>query len=103
GGSCIGGSASGPGDLVKNGPKTLVLAGTGTNTYSGNTIVNSGPLLIAKSSALGGTAHGTTVAAGALLALEGGIDVAGEALSLQGDGIRGNGALGSIRNNNTWD
>jgi autotransporter-associated beta strand protein len=43
-------SSSGPGcSLIKTGPGNLVTAGGGNNTYSGDTLVNNGGLLLAKS------------------------------------------------------
>jgi autotransporter-associated beta strand protein len=58
---------TGAGGLTANGAGTLALSGTGVNTYSGTTTV-AGPLRIQKASALGGTAAGTVVQAGAVLA-----------------------------------
>ena len=43
-------SSSGPGcSVIKNGTGTLVFGGGGNNTYSGDTLVNNGALLLAKS------------------------------------------------------
>ncbi len=49
----LSGILSGPGGLTKDGAGWLVLSGTGTNTYSGGTIINAGGIEIAKTSALG--------------------------------------------------
>jgi fibronectin-binding autotransporter adhesin len=43
------GAISGPGELTKAGPGTLVFSGTLANTYSGDTRVDEGTLLLAKS------------------------------------------------------
>jgi len=88
--------------LVKNGTGTTILSGTGANTFDGSVTINSGGALnLQKNSALGSTAGGTTVATGGALELQGGITVAGEALSLSGDGLSTNGALRNISGNNT--
>lgn len=79
---------------------TLVLAAA--NTYEGATAVNYGTLNIRHDTALGTTAGGTTVAAGAALELEGGVRVGSEALSLNGTGIDSGGALRSVEGNNAW-
>lgn len=82
----INGNISG-GDTVnysftKNGDGTLTLAGN--NTYNVVTTVNAGTLTVANSSALGGSGAGTTVASGATLRLENGVNIASEALTLSG-------------------
>ena len=61
--------ATADGGLTKNGANTLTL--TGSNTYTGPTMINAGTLQLGNSSALGSTAGGTTVAAGATLDLNG--------------------------------
>lgn len=75
-------SSSGTGVLTKAGQGQLILSGP--NTYAGQTNVNQGILRIQSGNALGTTAGGTVVAAGAGLQLEGGITVGNEALSLTG-------------------
>ena len=75
-------STSGTGVVDKEGVGQLILSGP--NTYAGQTNVNQGILRIRSGSALGTTAGGTVVAAGAGLQLEGGIAVGNEALSLTG-------------------
>jgi autotransporter-associated beta strand protein len=97
------GAVTGSGGLAKSGTGTLILSGTSANTYTGTTIVNAGALNIRKSSALGGTTSGTTLAAGAALQVQGGINVAGEALTLNGAGPTGGaGSLLNVSGSNTW-
>jgi fibronectin-binding autotransporter adhesin len=88
------------GGLTKIGIGSLTLQGA--NTYTGATTVSAGTLNIQSATALGGTGTGTTVATGAALELQGGITVGAEALSINGTGVGGNGALRNISGNNTW-
>jgi autotransporter-associated beta strand protein len=85
--------------LAHNSTGTSVLAGT--NTYDAVTAVNSGVLNIRSNAALGATVAGTTVASGAALQIQDGITVGAEALTLQGSGIAGTGALRNISGANT--
>ncbi|MBR2572787.1 MAG: autotransporter-associated beta strand repeat-containing protein [Loktanella sp.] len=84
---------SGTGNLVKQGAGRLTLSGT--NTYSGTTTINEGTLRIGDSSGLGSTAGGTIVADGATLELLSVVNL-NEAITLNGDGVAGGGALRSI-------
>jgi autotransporter-associated beta strand protein len=90
--------ATGSGTLTKDGSGTLTLAAA--NTYTGATAVSAGTLVAANAAALGTTAAGTTVSGGATLALQGGITVS-EALTLDGSGAGGSGALRNLTGNNT--
>jgi autotransporter-associated beta strand protein len=90
---------------------SLVVCGGGTggtvvlpvaNDYDGTTTVSAGTLVIGNGNSLGTTAGGTAVASGATLALQGGIAVGAEALSINGAGISSGGALRSISGSNTY-
>ncbi len=94
------GVLSDSGDLIKNGNGTLLL--TAVNTYSGNTTVNDGVLEIENDSGLGTTGNGTTVNSGGTLALDTGITVGVEALTLNGTGESSLGAMQNISGNNEW-
>ncbi len=77
-----------PAELNKLGGGTLVLSGT--NTYTGQTVLRDGVTSIRSPGALGSTAAGTSVNTGAVLSLDGGLaglpglTVTGEALSIAG-------------------
>lgn len=93
--------------LEKTGAGKAVL--TGANTYGGITDVVAGVLNIQHASALGqnsvtlgSTDNGTIVRSGAQLQLQGGITVANETLTLNGDG-GGTGALRNVGGNNRLD
>jgi autotransporter-associated beta strand protein len=94
------GIISGAVGLAHNSTATSILAGT--NTYDGVTAVNSGALNIRNNAALGATVAGTTVASGAALQIQDGITVGAEALTLQGSGVAGTGALRNISGTNTY-
>jgi autotransporter-associated beta strand protein len=79
------------GSVVKNGPNVLTLSGT--NDYTGATVVNSGTLKLGDPDALGSTAGGTSVAYGAALDLGGVNYTNAEPLTLNGTGISNGGAL----------
>jgi len=88
------------GSLIKNGAGRLLL--TGSNTYTGTTTVSAGELAISNASALGDTSSGTVVSNGAALEVQGGISVGTEALTLNGTGVSGGGALRNISDANSW-
>ncbi|HMO06456.1 MAG TPA: autotransporter-associated beta strand repeat-containing protein, partial [Paracoccaceae bacterium] len=91
---------SGTGSVTQAGAGTTTLSGA--NSYDGVTNVNAGTLLITNGSALGSTVGGTVVAAGATLAVQGGISVGAEGLTLSGAGGGGNGALRNVSGTNLW-
>lgn len=82
------------------GRMALTKAGTGTftlnsaNTYTGNTIVGQGSLVVANAAALGSTLNGTTVNNGATLTVSN-TAVNAETITLNGTGVSGVGALTS--------
>ncbi len=88
-------------NLIKSGNGSMVLAGT--NSYDGQTDIQSGMLVAANSSALGtGGWNGATmtwIRNGATLALHGGVSL-NEHLHLLGSGVGGHGALRSMSGNN---
>jgi autotransporter-associated beta strand protein len=65
---------------------------SGANTYTGSTTVSAGTLLAANAAALGATAAGTSVASGATLEIAN-VAIGAEAVTLNGTGVGGNGAL----------
>ena len=78
----ISGAISGAFAITKTGTGTLVLSGA--NSHTGLTTVSAGTLRIEHATALGTTAAGTTVSAGAMLTLANGITVADEAIAMNG-------------------
>ncbi len=91
--------SGGNGQLTKSGDGTVRL--TQANTYTGPTQVSAGTLQIENGAALGATTAGTTVAAGATLALGGGVS-GSEPLTLNGSGVGGAGALRAV-GGAVWD
>lgn len=90
----------GAGGIIKNGEGEVSV--TAANTYTGQTTVNDGFLIVDNSSGLGTTAGGTVVNSGAVLALRFGVDIPAEALTLAGTGQSGFGALSSSFGSNSW-
>jgi autotransporter-associated beta strand protein len=94
-GTDFGNVISGAGSVLQLGIGKLVLSGI--NTYTGNTTVTGGALNIRNAAALGSTAGATTVASGAALQIQGGVDVGAEALTLNGGGVSSDGALRRVQ------
>jgi autotransporter-associated beta strand protein len=88
---------SGSGNLVKeNTGGTLILSGS-NGSYAGNISVNAGTLRASSSNALGNTTGTTTVAAGATLEIGTGSGLSiGEAITVSGAGVGGNGAIRNV-------
>lgn len=82
-------SGSGAG-IAKTGGGTLTLSNT--NTYDGATSVNGGIILVQNPGALGATATGTTVTTGHV-AIDAGVTVSGEAITINGIGTNYFGGL----------
>ncbi|HEV6965660.1 autotransporter-associated beta strand repeat-containing protein [Roseateles sp.] len=102
-GATIAGSGAigtGANTLTHNGAGTTTLSGA--NTYTGATLISAGKLVAASATALGTTAGGASVTSGATLALQGGITVGAEALTLNGTGLGGVGALENLSGSNTY-
>ncbi len=91
---------TGPGGITKTGPGHLYLGNA--NTYQGLTTVNEGLVYVDDDNALGSTAGGTVVNAGAGIVLRSGANVGTEALTLNGAGQAPLGALASIYGSNSW-
>jgi len=89
----------GAGGFTKNGGGEVGL--DAANIYTGTTTVNDGLLQVNNSSALGSTAGGTVVNSGGEVALNFGVDVPAEALTLAGQG-QSFGALSSFAGSNSW-
>jgi len=67
--------------VIKNGTGTLTL--NGNNAYAGPTLINAGTVILGDNNALGTTAQGTTIAAGATLNING-RSIQGEAILTAG-------------------
>lgn len=93
------GDGGGNFNLSKVGAGRLVLSNS--NTYGGTTNVEAGTLVVTNNQALGLTTGGTLVTAGAILELQN-VNVAGEPLTLNGNGVSNSGALLAATGGNTW-
>jgi autotransporter-associated beta strand protein len=88
----IGGAISGGFNLIGAGAGTLSL--TGASTYTGTTTAQTGTTIsVGGNGALGDTSSGTTVDSGASLALNNVLYTDAEALTINGTGVGGGGAL----------
>ena len=103
-GATFSGNIGGAIALAAVGSNTIQILG-GTNTYSGQTTVNTNAILrISSPQALGATGAGndTVVAEWGRLELSGGIAVTNENLTIQGRSLNNCGALQSFSGYNVW-
>jgi autotransporter-associated beta strand protein len=98
----LSGYISNGGAITKTGDGTMVISGASANTFTGAFNINAGIVRVEKSSALGTTAAGTTVANGAALHLANDVAIGAEALSLSGSGPASGGALRNISGTNSF-
>ncbi|HVU18689.1 MAG TPA: autotransporter-associated beta strand repeat-containing protein [Candidatus Didemnitutus sp.] len=87
------------GTFVKQGTGTLTLSGN--NTYSGPTTINAGAIVAASNTALGTSTSGNTIASGAALQLQGGINLTEGDFTVTGTGLGATGALRNLSGSNT--
>jgi len=76
--------------LTKNGSGIVTLSNA--NTYSGTTLINAGGILAANNTALGNATGATTVISGAVLQIQGGVQIA-DNISMNGTGLSSLGAI----------
>ena len=90
------------GTITKTGVGTLTLSGN--NNYAGATTISNGIVHVTSLNALGSTTAGTTVLAGGSLEMESTntLGIVGEALTLNGAGFNGTGALRSVAGDNNY-
>src|SRR5262249_43418704 len=72
-------------DLTKRGAGELLLGGA--NSYRGFTLIDQGIVTAASSTAFGSPNTGTEVTNGAQMQIQGSLTIAGEALTVQGQGM----------------
>lgn len=96
----INSTIAGSNGLTKSSAGTLILGGS--NTYTGTTAISAGVVNLRSATGLGSTTGGTTVASGAALEVQNNLTVSNEALTLNGTGVSGNGALRNVSGTNTW-
>jgi autotransporter-associated beta strand protein len=95
------GVVSGAGGLKLSSNGALTLAAS--NTYSGNTTIAFGTIVVSADAGLGAAKTTTTVNAGTSLVLAGGFSyLTSETLDLNGTGFNNSGALENLNGNNTW-
>jgi fibronectin-binding autotransporter adhesin len=91
---------SGSYGVTKTGAGIVYLSAS--NSYTGLTVVQQGWLWAQNGRGLGTTNSGTVVSNGASLVLNGNIGITNEALTLNGPGVSGWGALDVENDTNTW-
>ncbi len=95
-----GSAAATSGALTKTGDGKLTLSGT--NSYTGTTLITAGVLNTQRAQGTGTNTNGVIVSSGTALEIEGGISVLGEALSLNNTGVAAAGAFRNISGTNSW-
>jgi len=85
------GVIAGAGTFTLGASSTNALTLSGANTYTGATSIAAGTLIAANAAALGTNAADTTIMSGATLDVQANIGT--EAISVEGNGVGGNGAL----------
>ncbi len=85
--------------ITKDGAGKLILSGA--NSFTGTVNVSLGVLNIRSNTALGGAGSGASITAGAALEIQNTITVGTEAITLNGTGISGGGALRNVSGNNS--
>ncbi|MDA3924522.1 MAG: autotransporter-associated beta strand repeat-containing protein [Kiritimatiellae bacterium] len=93
-------NGGGDGGVTKRGNGILTLGGT--NTFTGNIIVEGGTLRAANNSALGTTDGSTTVSNGASFELSGNITITNRSITIAGRTSSNYGALASASGDCTW-
>lgn len=97
----IGSTLAGAGtSLTKSGNGTLIL--TGANTFAGALNITAGVVNAQNNTALGTSAGGTSVTAGAALQLQNNVTITAETLALNGTGISNTGGLRNISGANSF-
>ncbi|MBK8091898.1 MAG: autotransporter-associated beta strand repeat-containing protein [Verrucomicrobiaceae bacterium] len=97
----LNGGITGNGQITKKGAGFLVIP-VGSPGYGGDILVESGILRASNVNAFGNSSGITTVASGATVQLEGGVNIANESLVVYGISSSNRGALGSSSGTNTW-
>lgn len=87
---------AGAGGLAKSGGGNLILS-SGNEKFAGEIVVTAGTLTVRDGEALGSAAKGVTLAHEATLALEGGVTVAGEGLTVYSEAV-----LANVSGANRW-
>ncbi len=99
--SFSGGGIGGSGTLTKAGSGTATLSAA--NSYSGQTLVQGGTLVVSANNALGTAAAGTVISNGAALGFSGGVSYSTtEPLTVAGAGVGGSGVLYAVSGNNSF-
>lgn len=93
-------AVSGSGTLTQNGANIITIASA--NSYTGATTINSGRLRVTANDALGSGVAGTTVNSGGALLLDSVTYSTAEALTINGTGVSGSGALANTSGTSSY-